>query len=162
VPFLRPFDWVATALRSFRERPLPSTYITQASPGFDLFGMSRVGAMAAEIVQGGPGNIEVFGAKVARTKWRQYLSVSVTHDDVVLRRILLNRIIQDDVFGFPPIPIDRSVRISSVENLTARNISVPPDGRISAASDAIGVGAEMTLRSLFIEYDIGEPSGDVS
>jgi len=162
VPFLRPFDWVSTALRSFRERPLPGTYITQAAPGFDLFGTSRLPDYAIEVIAGGVGNVEVFGAQVPAVKWRQYLSVSLTHDDVVLRRFTFNRVVQDDTLGFPSIPFDTSDRISNVETFTARNVSVPPAGRISASTAAIGVGAQLTLRTLFIEYDVGEPSGDVS
>lgn len=163
VPFLRPFDWVSTALRSFRERPLPGTYITQAAPGFDLFGTSQLPNYAIEIINGGVGNIEVTGARVPATKWRQYLSVSVSHDDgIALHRMLFSRVVQDDTAGFPAIPFESSDALSAAEVFTARNISVPPDGRISASVAAIGVGAQLHLRTLFIEYDIGEPSGDVS
>lgn len=162
VPFLRPFDWVATALRSFRERPLPGTYITQASPGFDLFGTSRVGSMVAEVANGGVGNIEVTGARVSALRWRQYLSVSVSHDDVVSRVIQLNRVIQDDALGFPILPWAVSESIAAGVLLLGRNVSVPPDGRIGATVPAIAAGAQLTLRSLFIEYDVGEPSGDIS
>ncbi len=162
VTFLRNFDWVATALRSFRVRPLPSTYITQASPGFDLFGTSRIPEYDIEVINGGVGNIEVSGARVAAGKWRQYLSVSVSHDDVVDRVLLFSRIVQDDTLGFPVIPFDSSEPQSSERTFTTRNVSVPPDCRISASVRAIGGGAQMHLRTLFIEYDVGEPSGDVS
>jgi len=163
VPFLRPFDWVATALRSFRERPLPGTYITQASPGFDLFGTSRVPEMTAELTQGVLGGVEVFGARVARTKWRQYISVAVSHDDPVSRIMTLTRIIQDDILGFPVLPWAVSDRaLPANVFLTGRMASVPPDGRIAASVPGIGVGNQLSLRSLFIEYDVGEPSGDIS
>jgi len=161
VPFLRPFDWVATALRSFRERPLPGTYITQASPGFDLFGTSRVGDMVAEVVNGGVGNIEVTGSRVSALRWRQYLSVSVSHDDVTDRVVQLVRVIQDDLLGFPSLPWAISPLLVAGEVFAGRMVSVPPDGRIGAAVPAIAAGSQLTLRSLFIEYDIGEPSGDV-
>ena len=162
VPFLRPFDWVATALRSFRERPLPGTYITQASPGFDLFGTSRFPEYGIEVVAGGVGNLEVFSARVAAGKWRQYLSMSVSHDDVVNRIMRFNRVVQDDALGFPAIPFEVSLALPAGAIFTARNASLPPDGRISGSVLAIAVGAQLTLRTLFIEYDIGEPSGDVS
>ncbi len=162
VPFLRPFDWVATALRSFRERPLPGTYVTQAAPGFDLFAMSRVGEMRAEVVNGGVGNIEVTGARVAALRWRKYLSVSVSHDDLTSRVIQLTRVIQDDALGFPILPWAVSGPLAAGVILLGQNVTVPPDGRIGATVPAIGVGNQLTLRSLFIEYDVGEPSGDVS
>lgn len=162
VPFLRPFDWVATSLRSFRERPLPGTYVTQASPGFDLFGTSKVGEMAAEVVNGGVGNIEVTGSRVRPIRWRQYLSVSVSHDDVTDRVIQLVRVIHDDLLGFPSMTWAISPLLGAGDVFVARMVSVPPDGRIGAAVPAIAAGAQLTIRSLFIEYDVGEPSGDVS
>lgn len=161
VPFLRPFDWVATALRSFREKPLPASYITQAAPGFDLFGTSRVVDMVAEVVNGGVGNIEVTGSRVSPLRWRQYLSVSVSHDDVVDRIVALTRVIQDDTLGFPILPWAVSDPLAAGLIFVGRMVSVPPDGRIGATVPAIAAGAQLTLRSLFIEYDIGEPSGDV-
>ena len=162
VPFLRPFDWVATALRAFRERPLPGTYITQASPGFDLFGTSRLPFYSVEVVAGGVGNIEVTGSRVDADKWRQYLSVSVSHDDVVNRIMRFTRIVQDTTLGFPELAFEVSGSLPSGEIATVRNASVPPDGRIGVDVAAIGAGAQLFLRALFIEYDVGEPSGDVS
>lgn len=162
VPFLRPFDWVATALRSFREKPLPASYITQASPGFDLFGTSKLPDYGIEVIAGGAGNLEVFGARVPARRWRQYLSLSVSHDDVVDRIMTLNRVVQDATLGFPAIPFEVSPALPTGLVFTARNASVPPDGRVSGSMPVIGAGAQLFLRTLFIEYDIGEPSGDVS
>lgn len=162
VPFLRPFDWVATALRSFRERPLPGTYITQASPGFDLFGTSRLPFYTVEVVNGGVGNIEVTGSRVATDKWRQYLSVDVRHDDTPnTHDVRFVRILQDAALGFPEVAFD-STELAPGIHFTARNISVPPDGRIGAQVTSLGIGGQLFLRALFIDYDIGEPSGDVS
>lgn len=162
VPFLRPFDWVATTLRSFRERPLPSTYITQASPGFDLFGTSRLPEYGVEVITGALGALEVFGARVATDKWRQYLSMSVSHDDVVALRMRLNRVVQDDTLGFPTLPFAVSLPFPAGTIFAARNASVPPNGRISGTVRVLNPAARLTLETLFIEYDIGEPSGDVS
>ena len=162
VPFLRPFDWVATALRSFRERPLPGTYVTQAAPGFDLFATSRLPFYTVEVVAGGVGNLEVVGSRVAADKWRQYLSVDVRHDDGGnVHDVRFVRVLQDTALGFPEVAFD-SREIATDVHFTARNISVPPDGRIGAQLSVIGIGAQLFLRALFIEYDIGEPSGDVS
>ncbi len=162
VPFLRPFDWVATALRSFRERPLPSTYITQASPGFDLFGTSRLPEYQIELIGGGVNQIEVTSARVPATKWRQYLSASVSHTDGTSRIFTFTRVVQHDVLGFPFLPFDSSPSLPANQIFAVRNISVPPDGRIGAQVAALTVGAELFLRTLFVEYDVGEPSGDIS
>jgi len=162
VPFLRPFDWVATALRSFRERPLPSTYITQAGPGFDLFGTSRLPEYGVEVINGTIGALEVFAAKVDGNKWRQYLSASISHDDPLALRMRLNRVLQDDTLGFPTIPFAVSLPFPPGTIFAARNASVPPNGRISGSVRVLGAASRLELRTLFIEYDIGEPSGDVS
>ncbi len=162
VPFLRPFDWVATSLRSFRERPLPGTYTTEAAPGFDLFAMSRVGEMRAEVVNGGVDNIEITGARVDALHWRQYISVSVSHDDLTSRVMTLTRVIQDDTLGFPILPFAVSESLAADLTFNARLVTVPPLGRIGATVPAISLGNQLFLRALFIEYDIGEPSGDVS
>ncbi len=163
VPFLRPLDWIATALRAFRERPLPGTYSTEASPTFDLFGTSKLPEHQVEVIAGGVGNLEVFGARVAGDRWRQYLSAAVLHDDgATTHQIRFTRIVQDDTLGFPTAPFLVSADLSAGDFFTARNISVPPDGRIGAQLDAIAVGAQMTLTTLFVEFDLGEPYGQIS
>jgi len=163
VPFLRPLDWIATTLRSFRERPLPGTYSTEARPTFDLFGTAKLEEYGVESIAGGVGNLEVFGAKVARDRWRQYLSVAVVHDDgAATHQIRFTRIVQDDVLGFPAIAFEVSGDLAAAEFFSARNVSVPPEGRISARLDAIAAGAQMTLTTLFVEFDLGEPYGSIS
>ena len=118
--------------------------------------------MKAEVVQGGAGNIEVTGAKVARTKWRQYVSISVSHDDATSRVMFLHRVIQDDTLGFPILPFATSELLPAAISFPARMVTVPPDGRLGAFVGGIAAGAELVLVGLFIEYDVGEPSGDVS
>jgi len=166
VPFLRPLEWVATALRTFRERPLPSTYTTESRPTFDLFGTSRLPEHGAEVILGGVGNIEVTGARVAADKWRQYLSASVSHDDGTpgfTAFLSFIRVVQDETLGFPQLPFEVSrIELGAGDVFAVRNVSVPPDGRIGVSIPSIGVGAQLTLRTLFVEYSIGEPYGGIS
>lgn len=163
VPFLRPLDWVATALRSFRERPLPGTYSTEAQPTFDLFGTAQLPDYAVEVVQGALGGLEVFGTRIPAAKWRQYLSVAVSHDDGAASHIMtFVRNLQDNLLGFPNLQFETSIALPAAEFLTARNVSLPPDGRIGAEVVAMGAGARMTLRSVFLELDIGEPTGGIT
>jgi len=162
VPFLRPFEWVATALTSFREKPLPSAYTPTAQPTFDLFGTSRLPELEVERIFGGADQLEVFGSKVPADKWRQYLSVAVSHDDAISRIFTFSRVVQDNVLGFPAIPFAASLVLAKNLVFAERNISVPPDGRISAKITTLTLGSEMFLQTLFIEYDLGEPSGGVS
>jgi len=164
VPFLRPLEWVATALRTFRERPLPGSYTTEAVPTFDLFGTAQLQNYEVEVVVGGIGAIEVTGSQVPTDKWRQYLSCSVSHDDIIVNReVQMIRVVQDPLLGFPSLTFAVS-RIPLVSNLVfaVRNVSIPPDGRIGASVFAITAGSRLTLRTLFIDFAIGEPYGNVS
>ena len=163
VPFLRPLDWVATALRSFRERPLPGTYSTEAQPTFDLFGTAQLPDYTVEVVAGALGGLEVFGSRIPDNKWRQYLSVAVSHDDGAASHIMnFFRNLQDTLLGFPNLQFDTSLSLPAATFFTARNVSLPPTARIGAELAAIAAGARMTLRSVFLELDIGEPTGGVT
>jgi len=166
VPFLKPFEWVATALRTFRERPLPSTYTTESRPTFDLFGTSRLPEYTVEVVAGGVGNIEVTGSRTPTDRWRQYLSASVSHDDGTpgfVAFLSFMRVVQDPLLGFPVLVFEESrIALGLNDVLAVRNVSVPPDGRIGATIPSIGVGAQLFLRTLFVEYSIGEPYGNIS
>jgi len=166
VPFLRPFEWVATALRTFRERPLPSSYTTESRPTFDIFGTSAFPGYQVEVNLGGVGNLEVSGSRVPTDRWRQYLSASVSHDDGTpgfAQVITFSRVVPDPTLGFPILPFAVSAApLPSGTLLVVRNVSVPPDGRIACQIPSIGVGAQMTLRTLFVDYGIGEPYGAIS
>jgi len=166
VPFLKPFEWVATALRTFRERPLPSTYTTESRPTFDLFGTSRLPEYKVEVIDGGVGNIEVTGSRVDTDKWRQYLSASVVHDDASIgfaEFLTFIRIVQDPTLGFPQVPFSESrIPLVAGDLFVVRGVSIPPDGRIGVAIPAIGVGSRMILTTLHVEYSIGEPTGGIS
>jgi len=166
VPFLKPFEWVATALRTFRERPLPSTYTTESRPTFDIFGTHRLAEYTVEVIAGGVGNIEVTGSRTGTDKWRQYLSASVSHDDGTpgfVAFLTFIRVVQDPTLGFPQLPFEESrIALAAGDVFAVRNVSVPPDGRIGVSIPAIGAGAQLTLRTLFVEYSIGEPYGNIS
>jgi len=163
VPFLRPLEWIATALRTFREKPLPASYTTEARPVFNLFGTSRFPGYGVEVIAGGVGNLEVLTPRIAESKYRQYLSVDVRHDDgAASHEIRFIRTVQDTALGFPNIPFAISASIAAGVHFADRNISVPPDGRIGAEVDAIGAGAQLFLRTLFVEFDVGEPYGAIS
>jgi len=163
VPFLRPFEWIATAFKTFREKPLPASYTTQGQPTFDLFGTSKLPEYGVEVIAGGVGNLEVLTPRIDATKWRQYLSVDVRHDDgAASHAIRFVRVVQDSTLGFPSLPFAVSPAIAAGVHFTERNASVPPDGRIGAEVDAIALGAQLFLRALFVEFEIGEPYGAIS
>ncbi len=166
VPFLRPFEWVATSLTSFREKPLPSAYTPTATPTFDLFGSSRLVDFEVEDIPGDLGSIEVVGAKVALNKYRIYLSVDVFHDDVSDHKLLFSRVVPDPTLGFPIVVFGTSLKgVVANEHVAFQNILIPPDGRIECLASlpaTMGAGNRLTLRNMFIEMDLGEPAGGVT
>lgn len=167
VPFLRPLEWMAIAFKTFRERPLPSSYFTEARPVFDIFGNSRLPEVQFEEVQGTLGLTEVVSTRVDADKFRLYLSFAYRHDDAVTSPVVLQAIrIIDDGGAFPQIPLaDPPLTAGSTPpNLffTLRNVTVPPSARIGATIDALAAGARITLRSLFIDYSIGESVGSIT
>lgn len=163
VPFLRPLEWVATALRTFRERPLPGSYTTEARPTFDLFGTAQFQNYQVEVIAGVVGALEVTGSQVATDKWRQYLSISVAHDDIVAREVQMIRVVQDPTLGFPQLTFAVSrIPLAAGPVFAVRNVSVPPDGRVGATVFALTAGSRLTLRTLFVDYAIGETYGFIS
>jgi len=165
VPFLRPFEWVATALTSFREKPLPSAYTPTAIPTFDLFGSSRLVDFEVEFIQGGLGSIEVVGQKVPVDKYRIYLSVDCFHNDVVDHKLLFSRVVPDPTLGFPILIFATSLKgVTANEHVAVENILVPPDGRIECLASipaTMNAGSRLELQNMFIEMDLGEPAGGV-
>jgi len=162
VPFLRPFEWLATALQTFRERPLPSSFTPTVQPTFDLFSSSRIGQFQVENILGVLGAIEVFGPRVDVTKYRLYLSCDVFHSDAAAHKLLFNRVVPDAILGFPTVVFATSdTGIVLDEHVAVQNILVPPDGRMACTVSlpaTMGGASRLQMRSLFIEFDIGEPS----
>jgi len=163
VQMLRAFDWVATVFQSFRDRPLPSTYRTDVQPVFDIFGSERVGQFTIETGLSGLGGIEAFDSKVPGDRYRFYLSASSFHSDAASHAMWFNRILPDPTLGFPAIPFDTGpgFALPAFTQQATRNMTLPPEGRMSVRSLTMGVGARIFLTTLYYEYPIGEPSGDL-
>ncbi len=165
VPFLRAFDWVAIALQSFRERPLPSEYATEAIPTFPLFGNARVAEIQFEAVTGAAGAIEATLSQAPTGRYRYYLSFSFAHDDIVDRTLQAIRVVS--VGGtFPQAPFTSPARDGAAPGgqiFAVRGVTVPPQGRIGASVESgFGAAAVITLTGLFVELLVGEPLGDIS
>ena len=166
VPFLRPLEWMAVALKSFRERPLPASYSTEVQPVLNVFGNARIEEVQFEEVLGTLGQIEAVSSLVAATDYRYYLSFSYQHDDAIagVRQLQAIRIVSDGG-AFPATAIANEERDGAAPDgvfFAIRNVTIPPEGRIGARVEAIGIGARITLRSLFIDLPIGEPHGEIT
>lgn len=165
VPMLRAFRWVATTLQSFRERPLPGSYQTDAIPTFDLFAASRIEEMSFESAAGGVGNLEAYFSQCPEDKWRQYVSVAFQHDDPGGPHVMQACRALSVGGTFPFAPLADPVRGGAAPNgewFAVRNVSCPPGGRVGAMIDALGVGTQLFLRGVFIEMDVGEPFSSIT
>ncbi len=166
VPFLRAFDWISVAMRSFREKPIPSTYTTEAVPTFDLFGNERISEVQFEFLFGTLGGIELVGPVVPPDRSRFYLSMAFLHTDTIAVTHSLQAIRVLNVLGaFPQVPFqDPNRNGSALANFwyTARNFTAPPESFAGVSADAMGAAARLFVTSAFIEYPIGEPRGDIS
>jgi len=155
VPFLKPLEWIATTLRSFRERPLPSTYTTEVRPTIDLFGAHRMAEVEVATVQGALGGLEVFHTAVPAGNLRLYLSMHYTQDDVV-DRALLPGVIFRTTTGFPIAGNRDQLLVPPGRNFAVRNVVVGPFGRIACVTNAMGAAARMSIVVAWIEMPVGE------
>jgi len=166
VPFLRPLDWIATALRSFRERPLPSTYSTEVQPSIDLFGAHRVDEMLFDRVLGPIAGLEIVHTRVPERQARFYFSMELFHTDLgsTSRGLTPGRIIEasDGTFPFAAIQDTKDLQPSSggaspnVFSMTVRNFFVPEGGRAAGRVSVAAWAARMEMRVLFVDLEQGE------
>ncbi len=168
MPFLRPLEWIATALRAFREKPLPSTYATEVQPTVDLFGSHRMAELQYEEVLLAPLNdVEVLFSKVPADKVRFYLSMAFLHNSAppgrvinAVRVVSFGGAFPSAPFGNPPM--DSTDRAPAGYWFTERNFSVPPDGWAGARIDSLSLGTRIQLKGLFVDLDIGETVSTIS
>ncbi len=163
VPMLRPFEWVARVFQSFRDRPLPSTYKTEVQPVFDVFGTERVEQFIIETSIGALGGLEAVDSKVPGDRYRFYLSAQTFHTDATARHMWFQRVLPDPALGFPGLVFDSGSIFATpqLQQFGTRAITMPPEGRMSSRVGVIAAGARLFLTTLYIEYPIGEPSGDL-
>jgi len=162
VPILRPFEWVATVFRAFRDRPLPATYKTEIQPVFDIFGSERIGAYTIEVVAGALGGLEAFDSKVPGDQYRVYLSAATFHTDIgITHHVVFNRILPFGGLGFPVITFDSGSIFSlpAFQNLATSNFTLPPEGRAAVSSILMGAGARLFLTTCYYQLPVGEPDG---
>ncbi len=163
VPFLRSLDWMATALRTFRERPLPASYETTAQPTFDLFGNAQIANMEFATVLGTLASLEAFHDVVPEGFYRVYQSMEYFHDDPIARDFRGGLIFHNPIIpAFPFVALKADAAVPADTPLVLRNFTVQPGARASARVDAIAIGARITLNLLWAELRVGEPHGDIS
>lgn len=149
---------LATSLEANRDQfPVPEAYLSLVVPTVDSFGTSRAPELVVEDEAGGVGNIEVQHGPVPAETVRFYLSAMVEHDDGAMHFLQLGRIIPTGA-TFPFVGIADARNVPATQSVAESRFYVPPGGFAAARVEAIGAGAQMTLRVLFVDLPVGEYS----
>lgn len=175
----RAFEWLAKTFVANRDAiPLPRGFWNTISPTVDVFGTERMGNFGTDPslgfaeVQGALGGLEVSHSLVALTgrnapRVRLYLSMEYWHDDPVPRVIRPGRIVPTGT-GFPFVAhrdgatTAGDVLATGIGRLAVRNFTVGPNMAAAARANAMGVGARLTIRVMWIEMNLGEYARSVS
>lgn len=164
VPILRPFRWLATVLQTFRERPLPGSYAPLITPTVDTFGTEIFGQeIESDSIQSALGGIELVHTRVPQGTIRQYISLEWFHDDLAgtLRRLQLIRVIERTggfaQFAFHPDRVmDGDGGGVDQERDAMQMVIGMPDEFLGVRATAMGGGARLTLRLIWIDMPVGE------
>ncbi len=164
VPILRPFRWLATVLQTFRERPLPGFYNPLINPTVDTFGTEILGQQIRfDSIQGTLAGLELLHTRVPADTVRQYLTLEWFHDDLagVLRNLSLIRVLET-AGGFPQLRITPTRFLDgdgggADQQREARQMVVGmPDQFVGVSTTALGGGARLTLRMMWVDMPVGE------
>ncbi len=147
---------MAKALTANRDAlPFPKGITDQLNPTIDVFGSQRMGEAEVATVLGGVGNVEVFHTLVPDDRIRFYLSMEFSSDDPAGNRVRPGRIFVTSA-GFPFAGMEDERVVAAGQFFAVRNFTVPPRGRAACQSDAMAVGAQMTITVVWIEVPLGE------
>lgn len=164
-------DWLTRVLPSTQEPAAGiDSYITTAIPVIDAFGTHRVreiqfaqvvGALGGlEIIHPGAGPVPGMGG-VNLGEYHHYLSAEVFHDDVGNHDLTFGRIVTRTPGpsgpGFPFSAFRDAIDAVPNRRYAVRGVTVPEGGWIAVQADAMGGGARMEGRFLWIELPNGEP-----
>lgn len=176
MPLLRieeAIEWLARVFRANREPyPVPRGYWDSISPTVDVFGTEKMGDFGtdpslgyAEIL-GALGGVEVTHSAplaVGRNapRCRLYLAMEYWHDDVVAHDLRAGRVVPTGV-GFPFVALANGVSVpgdqlgTGADHLAVRNFTVGPNMRAAVRADAMGAGARLTMRVMWVEFILGQ------
>lgn len=155
VPITRSFSWIRGALETFRERPLPGSYLPVIAPTFDVFGSEQIENVRTFSVVGGGGQIEVVDGPVPEGRWRFVQSMACLHTDGVSQIMAPIRVVPEAGF-FVQQEFVTDVFLAPFVTLAVRNFAVGPGAFYGYRVLALGVLAQIGINGLFIEMDVGE------
>jgi hypothetical protein len=156
---------MATALKTFRERPLPASYETTAQPTFDLFGNASIAEMQFETVFGTLGGLELVHSEVPDGFYRFYQSMQYFHEQGGGPQLFQGGLVPNvaGVFPFVSLKVDFTDFVApDIEPVVLRNFTVPPGARAAVRALTIGPGVRITANFFWVELRVGEPHGDIS
>ncbi len=152
----RAIDWLATALTANRDsNPIPEGFWSAVMPTVEIFGSQRAAEIQAAVVIGGLGGLEIVHSVVPAGRVRHYLAMEYLHFDGVNHRLVPGRTFTTDT-GFPFVAMRDGIDVAAVETLAVRNFTVGPRSRAAAQTPAMGGGARMELRLVWVEFPLGE------
>jgi len=155
VEIRRQFDWIPRTFDARAGRATPSEIAETLVGTFDAFGTSRIGQMQTDVLLGGVGNLELAHDQVPLQRWRYYISVEYSHDDVVNRLLAPARLVR----GPAGVTITRfrdEISVPADQRLAVRTISVGPGDFMAIETRAIGGGAQLSMRPVWIDIPLGE------
>lgn len=140
---------------TFRERPLPGSYLPVIAPTFDIFGSERLPETQNFTVVGALGGIEVTDGPVPEDKWRFVISMFGLHTDAVSQLLAPIRVVPSGG-TFPQAPFESDRSVPGFFQLSTRMFACPPNSFYGFKSTAMGAFAQLAIGGLFIDFDIGE------
>jgi len=155
VPITRSFSWIRAALNTFRERPLPGSYLPVIAPTFDVFGSEQMESLRTFSVVGGSAQIEVVDGPVPEGRWRFVQSMACLHTDGVSQIMAPIRIVPEAGL-FVQQEFVSDVFLAPFVTLATRNFAVGPGSFYGYRVLALGIGAQIGINGIFIEMDVGE------
>ncbi len=161
--FRRSFPWVQKALTPVIPILGPDTFLSTLIPTVDIFGTQRIDEQKFELVLGGVGNVEVFHEAVPPDRIRLYSATELTHDDTVNHWIRIGQIISPGPGSFSFVGLSSAALRPGATSpeagegaIATRAIWVGPGNRVSGRAEAMGGGAQLALRLVWVELVLGE------
>ena len=162
--FRRSFPWVQKALTPVIPILGPDTFLSTLIPTVDIFGTQRIDEQQFQQVLGGPGNVEVFHEAVPADRIRLYSATELTHDDAGQTHwIRIGQIVSPGPGSFSFAGLSSAALRPAATSpeagegaIATRSIWVGPGNRVAGRAEAMGVGAQLALRLVWVELVLGE------
>lgn len=165
-------DWYAKILGigrgGFAPFPIIDAVLSTVIPTIDAFGSEKIAEVASAEQLGTLGAVELFHSAPLpigpnAPRMRIYLNTEFWHDDVLAHQLRLGRIVVSATGAFLFVALTPSVLVpgdtgsaGGDNRLAARNITIGPQQNLAVRADAMGGGARLFMRHVFLEMQVGQ------